>query len=120
MRWMSLLLPMPPNVVPLVSDRIPMVRDPVLAAAFEDPRAGVPLEKTAIPFPKARRPNVPIAMWRLVFDTGRRRGHVADDVGSRGRKPRREQRAGNKQCRQQGHLHFLHIEQPLSLTRLFR
>ncbi len=111
-----LLFPMTPDVVPPVSDLIPMVRDPVLATAFGYPRAGDPMEKATIPLPIALRPSISIAVWRLVFDTGRRRGHIAYDVGPRRSEPEREQRAGNYQCPQRGLLQRLHVGQPFGLA----
>jgi hypothetical protein len=55
-------LPMTRDVVPLVLNRIPSIRDPVLATAFGYPGAGVPFKETPIPLPIARCPNISIAV----------------------------------------------------------
>src|SRR5260221_4126478 len=78
-------LPMTRDVVPLVLNLIPSIRDPMLVTAFGYPCAGDPFKETPIPLPIARCPNISIAVQRLVFDTRRRRGRVADNVRARPR-----------------------------------
>src|SRR5271156_1337876 len=95
------------HVVPLISDRVPMVRNPVLVSAFEYPCAGYPMEKATIPFPITRCPSISIAVGWFVFDTRRRRRRIAEDV-ARPNKPGGEQRGGNQQCRQGGILQRFH------------
>src|ERR1700677_3566936 len=107
---------MTPDVVPLVSDLIPMVGDPVLATAFRNPGAGHPVEKTTIPLPVPRRPSISIALWRPVFYAGRRRRYIAYDVDPGRSEPGREQRTGNYQCHQRGLLRRLHNWQPFGLA----
>src|SRR5580692_3894492 len=94
-------------VVPLISDRIPMVRNPMLVSPFEYPRARYPMEKAPIPLPITRSPSIAITVRWLVFDTRRGGRRIAQDV-ARQNKLGGEQRGGNNQCRPGGILHRLH------------
>src|SRR5580700_9797798 len=95
------------HVVPLISDRVPMVRNPMLVSPLEYPRARYPMEKATIPLPIARCPGISITVRRLVFDTRRGRRRIAQDV-ARQNKLRGEQGGGNNQCRPGGILQRLH------------
>ena len=63
----GLVLPVAADVVPLGSELVPMVGDPV-ALAFGDPGTGRPAVEVSIPFPVAGCPCVAVAMRWLVFD----------------------------------------------------
>jgi hypothetical protein len=87
-----LTLPMTRDVMPLLSDLVPMIGGPV-TSSFADPGAGYPMEETPGPFPIARRPRIAIAMRRLMFDARRRWRDITDDLRSAGRRRGQEQRA---------------------------
>ena len=88
------------HVVPLISARVPMVRNPMLISVFGYPSARDPMEKATIPFPITRCPRVSIAVPGLVFDTRRGRRRIAYDVGTRRNKAGRKQHGGDSQRRQ--------------------
>src|ERR1700685_1872562 len=100
------------GVMPLASVLVPMIRNPLIPAAFVYIVTRYPMKETTSPFPIARCPNIPVAM-RHVFDTGGRRGRIDYDVGPRRCEPRRQERGGDDD-RQGGFVEGLHSRQPLA------
>src|ERR1700686_5080946 len=78
----SRLFPMCRHEVPLLSDSLPLVGDPMHMPALHHPTTADPVVRFAAPGPVSGSPDIAVARWRGVLDSRGWRRHVRIDFGA--------------------------------------